>query len=177
MGKAAVLAQLPHALTLSRLAMAPVIFFAALEGEVGIAAALVVLAMLTDLVDGPLVRRFGQPSDAGAWLDVWADFLTVAATFAGLAASGAIPAWPLLPILASFALFVATSRLGTSIYDPVGRQLGAITMVASLLLLTVHDFLVEEAIFRTVTVLCSIGMVCRVVYIAGQLVVSAVPRG
>lgn len=40
-------------------------------------------------------------------LDVWADFLTVVATFAGLWAGGFVPLWPLMPIILSFALFLA----------------------------------------------------------------------
>lgn len=175
--KAAVLALLPQALTVTRLAAAPLIFFAALAGVMDLAAVLVVLAMVTDAIDGPLVRRFGQPSEAGAMLDVWADFLTVFAAFAGLWAGGAIPLWPLLPIVLSFALFLVTARLGGVIYDPVGRQLGAVTMVASLLLLTVHDFLVQEIIFRTVAGLCAIGMAGRIVYLTRRLFVGGVIGG
>jgi phosphatidylglycerophosphate synthase len=175
--RATVLALLPHALTVTRLAAAPLIFFAALAGEMVPAAVLVVLAMVTDAIDGPLVRRFGRPSEAGAMLDVWADFLTVFAAFAGLSAGGAIPLWPLLPIAASFALFLITARLGGVIYDPVGRYLGAVTMVAALLLLTVHDFLVQEIIFRAVTGLCAIGMAGRIVYLARRLLLGGVAGG
>jgi cardiolipin synthase (CMP-forming) len=175
--KTEVLSLLPHALTFSRLLSAPVIFFAALAGATEIAAAFVVLAMITDLVDGPLIRRFGQPSEAGAWLDIWADFLVVFATFAGLWAAEAIPMWPLLPIVTSFVLFVVTARLGGVIYDPVGRYLGAITMVAALLLLTVQDFLVQEAIFRTVAALCAIGIFGRIAFLARSEVAGGVPGG
>lgn len=165
-------AQFAQGLTVARLAAAPVIFFAALMGEMGVAATIVLLAMLTDAIDGPLVRRFGKPSEAGAMLDVWADFLTVFATFAGLWAGGSIPIWPLMPIILSFALFLITARLGGVIYDPVGRQLGAVTMVASFLLLVAHDFLVQETIFRAVAALCAIGMAGRIVYLTRRLVLG-----
>lgn len=152
-------------LTGVRLASAPLIFAAVVGGHAGAAAALVAAAILTDVLDGPLVRRFGTPSTAGAWFDIWADFAVIVAAFAGLAWAGLAPAWPLLPITASFALFVATARRRPTIYDPVGRYLGGILMGAALLLLTVEDFLVQDTVQLTAAIACIITMAGRVAHV------------
>ena len=164
-----VLAVLPHILTASRLAATPVIFVAAYLGALGVATVLVVLAMATDLIDGPLIRRFGRPSTAGAYFDVWADFLTVFATFAGLALAGAIPIWPLLPIGLSFLLFLATSRARPTIYDPIGRYIGVVLLIAALVLLAVQDFVVQETLYLTVAISGAIGMAGRIGYLTRPL--------
>lgn len=165
-----VVSLLPHILTGMRLAATPAILVAAYLGALAIAAALVLFAMVTDLVDGPLIRRFGRPSSAGAYFDVWADFLTVFAVFAWLGVAGTIPLWPLLPISLSFLLFIATSRARPTMYDPIGRHIGVVLMIAALALLLVQDFMVQETLYLTVAASSAFGIVGRAVYLARPLV-------
>jgi|GEM_PF-1005861 phosphatidylglycerophosphate synthase len=161
----AALGLLPHLLTGSRLLSAPLIVYWIGAGATRFAAAGLLAAMLTDFLDGPLIRRFGTPSRAGAYFDVWADFAVIAAAFGGLASAGMVAAWPLFPIGLSFALFLATAGKRPTIYDPVGRSIGGILMASSLVLLTVEDFLVQEAVLWTSSVACGITMVGRVAYL------------
>ena len=156
---------LPHLLTGSRLLGAPLIVYWIAAGATGFAAAGLLAAMLTDFLDGPLIRRFGTPSRAGAYFDVWADFAVIVAVFGGLASAGVVPVWPLFPIGLSFALFLATSDKRPTIYDPVGRSIGGILMAGSLVLLTVEDFLVQEAVLWTSSIACGITMAGRVAYL------------
>ena len=155
------LGSLAHLLTGARLVSAPFIFAWIVEGSIELAAAAVGAAMLTDLVDGPLIRRFGRPSKAGAWFDVWADFLVIVAAFAGFAAVGILSFWPLLPIGASFALFIATSGLGPTMYDPVGRYIGGILMLGALGVLLAQDIMMQQAIELTVVIACLMTIVVR----------------
>jgi phosphatidylglycerophosphate synthase len=129
-----------------------------------LAAAAVAAAMLTDLVDGPLIRRFGRPSKAGAWLDVWADFLVIMSVFAGMATAGIFSFWPLVPIGASFVVFIATTGLGPTMYDPVGRYIGGILMVAALGVLLSEDFVVQQSIVSTLTIACLTTIVARLAF-------------
>ncbi|MCZ6828628.1 MAG: CDP-alcohol phosphatidyltransferase family protein [Gammaproteobacteria bacterium] len=74
------------------------------------ASILIALAMLSDLLDGPLARRMGNASVAGGLLDHSCDALFVSSVLAALAISGIVP--PLLPILVilSFGQYVLDSR-------------------------------------------------------------------
>lgn len=75
------------------------------------AAALVLsLAVLTDLLDGPLARRFDQSSALGGLVDHTTDAFFVASLLVALAASGFVP-W-LLPLLvvAAFVQYMLDSR-------------------------------------------------------------------
>jgi phosphatidylglycerophosphate synthase len=164
-GRNRALALLAQALTGLRAASAPPIFLWIGSGDLDLAAMAVAAALLSDCADGPLVRRFGTPSAAGAWFDAWADFLVIVAAFGGLAAAGMVPAWPLLPICLSFALFVATTRKRPVLYDPVGRYIGGILMVLALVLLTLPEFLVQETVLWTSAIACSITMLGRVAYV------------
>jgi cardiolipin synthase (CMP-forming) len=74
------------------------------------AALLVTLAIVTDLLDGPLARRFNQATRLGGLLDHSTDAAFVALLLAALATLGYVP-W-LLPVLvvASFLQYVLDSR-------------------------------------------------------------------
>jgi CDP-diacylglycerol--glycerol-3-phosphate 3-phosphatidyltransferase len=71
---------------------------------------LVAVAMLSDLLDGPLARRRGYASAGGGLLDHSCDAFYVSFVMAGLAVSGVIPV--LLPVLVvlSFSQYVLDSR-------------------------------------------------------------------
>ena len=64
---------IPNVLTLGRLIAVPVFLWASFEGRFTLAFVLFVSAVLTDLFDGIIARRFNQRSRLGAWLDPVAD--------------------------------------------------------------------------------------------------------
>lgn len=74
------------------------------------AALLLSVAILSDLLDGPLARRLGQSSALGGLADHTTDAVFVAVLLAALVTVGYVP-W-LLPVLvaASFLQYVADSR-------------------------------------------------------------------
>jgi CDP-diacylglycerol---glycerol-3-phosphate 3-phosphatidyltransferase len=74
-----------------------------------LAALMLVVAIATDLLDGPLARRRGTVSAAGGTFDHTADFLFVTSGLAAGASRGAFP-W-ILPVLvaAAFMQYVADS--------------------------------------------------------------------
>jgi cardiolipin synthase (CMP-forming) len=75
-----------------------------------LAALLLTLAIVSDLLDGPLARRFGQASPLGGLFDHATDAAFVVLLLLALAVIGTVP-W-LLPLLvtASFIQYVADSR-------------------------------------------------------------------
>jgi CDP-diacylglycerol--glycerol-3-phosphate 3-phosphatidyltransferase/cardiolipin synthase len=166
------LGSLGHLLTGMRLASCPFIFGWIIEGRSELAASAMGLAMLTDWIDGSLVRRFGRPSNAGAWFDVWADFLVIMSAFVAFAVDSILSAWPLVWIGGSFFMFIATSGLGPSIYDPLGRYIGGILMAAALAVLLAQDFVIQLSLEWTVTIACLATMAAR----AAHAVAAALAR-
>ncbi|MDE0299807.1 MAG: CDP-alcohol phosphatidyltransferase family protein [Candidatus Poribacteria bacterium] len=71
-------------LSLSRLVLAPFIYLSIVHYERTITLALGSLAVLTDLLDGYVARRFKLPSDLGKILDPIADKLVIGAALFGL---------------------------------------------------------------------------------------------
>lgn len=163
----AVLGLLPHALTGLRLALAPVLFQMIGEGRGVAAAACLALAMATDAADGPLARRLGVASRAGAWFDVWTDFIVIEAAFVAFAVAGAGP-WT-IPLLAalSFGLFAATARVTPRFHDPVGRNIGGILMVSAFAVVALRDLLAAEAAFALANATLVATMAARVFFALG----------
>jgi CDP-diacylglycerol--glycerol-3-phosphate 3-phosphatidyltransferase/cardiolipin synthase len=114
----------PSLVSASRIVAAPVLHLLITTGRFRDAAVLLGCAAATDLLDGALARRLGAVTRAGAWVDVTADFVLVAAGFTGLVTVGAAPAW--VPLLAAlmFVQFIVSSRGDGPVYDPVGRYYG-----------------------------------------------------
>jgi cardiolipin synthase (CMP-forming) len=75
---------IPNLLSFYRLAAAPVAVWMALEGWRDAFFVLVIISLVSDLVDGPIARFFGQGSGIGARLDTIADACTLLAGLLGL---------------------------------------------------------------------------------------------
>ncbi len=88
---------LPNTLTIIRIAVVPVMVLLLLDTpskwEARLAMTIFVAAMITDIIDGYLARKWDLVSVAGAFLDPLADKLMVVTTLIMLVALGWIPAW------------------------------------------------------------------------------------
>lgn len=85
--------------------------WAIVSGHWPLAAALFVVAALTDLLDGPLARRFGHASALGGLLDHATDALFVVVAVAALAWAG-YGNWLLAPLIAAaFIQYALDSRV------------------------------------------------------------------
>ena len=85
---------LPNALSFARILGVPVFLWLILVPQADLwALALLVLAGITDWLDGAIARATGQTSKLGAMLDPLADRLYIAATLLGLAVRSIIPWW------------------------------------------------------------------------------------
>lgn len=91
-----------HALSLSRLATAPLFAWALLDPSRSLlAAGLLALAITSDLMDGPIARSHGTASSLGRLIDHGSDFAFVECGLFALALSGSLPL--VLPILVALA--------------------------------------------------------------------------
>ena len=93
-------ASIPNLLTLSRLALAPFIFYAIITAQHILALALFAAAAATDTLDGMLARRFSQITQAGAYIDPIADKVLLSGAFLSLAVAGILPWWLVILIFA-----------------------------------------------------------------------------
>ena len=105
-----VLFTLANALSAVRLACVPACAWAILAGEAQLAAGAFVLAVVTDMADGPVARRRGEASALGGLIDHGVDALFCITAIAALAANGLAPT--ILPVLiaAAFLQYMADSR-------------------------------------------------------------------
>lgn len=84
--------------------------YAILTGRWRVAAALFVLAIVTDIADGPLARRMGHASALGGLMDHTSDALYVAITLGALSLLDTVPvALPFL-VCAAFVQYVLDSK-------------------------------------------------------------------
>jgi cardiolipin synthase len=111
--------------------MVPVVVVLLLGGADGLAAALFVLAALTDFLDGRLARRAG-PTRLGRILDPVADRLMLSSVAVVLAIRDLLPAWVVAILVARDLLaLVGSLVVGSKIrVNRVGKAATAVLMVA-----------------------------------------------
>jgi len=94
---------LPNALSLLRLALAPVVVWLVLTGSVaalGLALVLMVIAELTDFFDGYLARALRQESEIGRLIDPVCDVIYHVSVFLAFVKQGWMAPWMLFVIYA-----------------------------------------------------------------------------
>ena len=97
---------IPNVLSMLRLALVPVFLVLIIIGDYVSALVVLVVASLTDLLDGYLARRLGQVTRLGQLLDPAADRLYIFAALIGLAANELVPWWIVIVIVARDVLIV-----------------------------------------------------------------------
>lgn len=149
---------LANQLTVLRLLLAPVVVVCILYGRFELALGALLLAGLTDMMDGALARRLGENSDLGALLDPLADKVLIVSAVVTLAApieavSVRIPAWVAILVLSRDAtiLFVAGAyslAVGQRSFTPsrLGKAATVINVVGILWFLVANLFQVTSVV-------------------------------
>lgn len=140
----------PNALSVFRLALVPVVVSLLLGGADLLAAALFMLAALTDFFDGWLARRAG-PTRLGTILDPLADRLMLSSVAVVLALRGLLPGWVVAVLVGRDLLALAGGLVlgGRIRVNRVGKVATALLMVA------------------VVFVVVSPGILSRIIFYAG----------
>ncbi len=115
---------IPNLLSALRLVLIPFLLWAIQINATSFCVGLILLAMVSDLLDGFLARRWQVASRRGTFVDALADFLFLFSGFLALAWMGVVPWWFLLLLLLSFAHFIEGLWRETP-YDPIGKYIGA----------------------------------------------------
>jgi cardiolipin synthase len=138
----------PNALSLARLFMVPIVVMSLLAHADGLAAALFVLAAVTDFLDGKLARRSG-PTRLGRILDPVGDRLMLSSVAVVLAVRGLLPAWAVAILVGrDLATLVGGVVVGSKIrVNRVGKAATAVLMVAIVLVVLVPGSAAGEIVF------------------------------
>jgi phosphatidylglycerophosphate synthase len=130
-----------NGLTASRLVAAPLLALAILREAHGVALLIFVAAVLTDLLDGRVARRFGEASSFGGVLDHATDAAFVTAGTGALGCAGEVP--QILPwlIAAAFLQYVVDSRVtaGSSLRSSVLGRCNGVAYFAAVGIPVVRD--------------------------------------
>ena len=139
----------PNQLTLLRLIFIPFVIVSIVVGEYGTAFALVLIAGISDGLDGLLARRLGQQTNLGKYLDPIADKLLLTSSFVVLGLVGQIPLWLVILVVSRDVIILATALvmvLATSVrsFPPTlyGKinTIGQVVTVLSTLLTLIYSY-------------------------------------
>ncbi len=135
---------LPNALTLLRIGLVPIVYLSIADGHSRQALGLLVIAALTDALDGSLARRYGWQTRFGGLLDPIADKLLLNASFLGLWSYGALPGWMLALVLGRDLLIVSGAVAYQVLVQPVPAQPSLLGKLATLLQVLLASMLLLE---------------------------------
>jgi cardiolipin synthase len=105
----------------ARLALAPYLFLLLWRREYGVALAVILIAGVSDGLDGVLARRLGAFSRLGAYLDPVADKVLLSGAFLTLALDGAMEKWLAALVLGRDALILLFAA-GALLFTPSLRS-------------------------------------------------------
>ena len=122
---------LPNTLTIIRIALLPLVVWRYVQGDIRGALAIYLLAMLTDVADGMIARRFNQITSLGKLLDPLADKLSLFVLLALFVWDGQIPVLPVQLILVKEIILILGSiaALSTGIVVSAA-QIGKVTTLS-----------------------------------------------
>jgi cardiolipin synthase len=136
---------LANQLTLLRLLLIPAFVLLVVYGELGWALFVLVVAGVTDALDGLIARRAGQKTTLGAWLDPMADKLLLTSAFVVLTVPGTtlvqrVPLWLTILIISRDIVIVSTVAIvnlaiGRRTFSPstAGKAATAVYIVTGVL--------------------------------------------
>jgi CDP-diacylglycerol--glycerol-3-phosphate 3-phosphatidyltransferase len=134
---------IPNILSLSRLALVPVLITLAYFGKAQAFLVVLAISLLSDVFDGYLARKLNQTSELGAKLDSWGDVLTYGCMILGLywiwPQVFAQQVWFLVAATLSFVVPVAYAlgKFGEyPSYHTLGAKTAAVLMAPAFYLLT-----------------------------------------
>lgn len=140
------LAYLPNAITLSRIALVPVLILALKDQRYGLALVLFVVAGLSDALDGFLAKRLNLVSRLGGILDPAADKVLLISAYVMLTVLEQIPFWLMLTVAFRDLLIVGGYLIYVSHSGPVHMRPSILSKLNTFVQITlIGVILVEKA--------------------------------
>lgn len=113
------LSQLPNLITLSRIALAPVLILFLHDQDYAGALVVIVVAGLSDGLDGFIAKRFNASSRLGGILDPVADKILLVSAYVMLSILDQVPFWLMLTVVFRDLLIVGGYLVFTSLHGSV----------------------------------------------------------
>jgi cardiolipin synthase len=113
---------LPNLITIGRLLLVPLIIWFIVAGQALPAFTVLVVAGISDAVDGFIARQFDLRSELGTYLDPIADKTMLVSIYVTLAVIAAIPAWLTILIVSRDVLIVGAVVLSWVLGEPSSVQ-------------------------------------------------------
>jgi cardiolipin synthase (CMP-forming) len=126
---------IPNSLTILRILLIPVYIGFMTYGQFGWALSSLLLAGLTDAIDGPIARRLDQRTKLGTFLDPLADKLLLTSGFLSLSILHLVPSWLVILVVSRdiiLLLGTAVAHLTNSPIDITPTFLGKGTTLLQL---------------------------------------------
>jgi cardiolipin synthase len=140
------LTQLPNLLTLSRIALAPVLILTLRDDDYTLALVVFVIAGLTDGLDGLIAKRLHATSRFGAILDPLADKILLVSAYVMLTVLEQLPFWLMLTVAFRDLLIVGGYLAYTSLVGPVHMRPSYLSKINTFMqIVLVIAILVEQA--------------------------------
>lgn len=160
---------IPNFMSLFRLVLVPFIIWIYLRDDYDVAAALVAISALTDVLDGLIARKFNMVSELGKVLDPVCDKLTHAALLICLITRYAY-IWTLLVLLAVKELTAAilgaiAFKRGNKLHSAKWYgKLCTVVFESSMILLMLFPGLPERAVITALAICCAVMLFAMVMY-------------
>lgn len=141
------LAQLPNAITLSRIALVPVMILALKDYDYRLALVLFVVAGVSDGLDGFLAKRFHLQSRLGGILDPAADKILLISAYVMLTVLEHIPFWLMLTVAFRDLLIVGGYVVYTAHIGPVHMRPSGLSKLNTVVQLTLITLILAQQSF------------------------------
>ncbi|RMH04621.1 MAG: CDP-alcohol phosphatidyltransferase family protein [Nitrospirae bacterium] len=132
---AAFLLNIPNSLTILRILLVPVLVGLMVYGHYDYALVTLLVAALTDGLDGTIARMANQRTQLGAYLDPLADKLLIMSTFVTFAVLGLVPVWSVILVVSRDAILLTgtlLARMTETALNVAPTLLGKATTVSQL---------------------------------------------
>lgn len=142
------LSQLPNLITISRIALAPVLILLLKEEEYAASLAVFAIAGVSDGLDGFIAKRFHYESRLGSILDPVADKILLLSSYVMLTMLNHIPFWLMLTVAFRDFLIIGGYLVYTSMIGPVQMRPSGLSKFNTLLQITLVIVILGQQAFE-----------------------------
>ncbi len=156
---------IPSGISLIRVILSPIFFLTLINNYQSLSIFIFLFAIVTDVSDGYIARKYGLNSVSGAYIDVASDFIFICTSFLAFIIMGIYPFWILIPITFMFLQFLITSRGRINIYDPVGKYYGSLLFISVFISLITTDSMIYPILTVIIILFSAISLVSRLLFV------------
>ena len=155
----------PSIITGIRVILAPIFFITVINDLLLYSLIIFLFAIVTDVLDGYISRKWKISSSKGAYFDITADFILVLAGFSAFVIKDIYPFWIIIIIIFMFIQFIITSRSKILVYDPMGKYYGAFLFITIFTGLIINNSVINLSLTILILIFTLMSITSRVLFI------------